>query len=502
MKTIIRLNREKAISAVDHRLYSSFLEHMGRAIYTGIYEPDHPGSDPEGFRGDVQEYIRDLNLSHIRYPGGNFLSGYCWEDGVGDRKARPVRRDLAWFALEPNLVGINEFVGYCRRNALDPMIGVNLGTRGPQDAANLVEYCNIEGGTHYSDLRRSHGYEQPHGIRLWCLGNEMDGPWQIGSKTADEYGRIAAETAKMMKWMDPSIELVACGSSYRDMPSFGSWERTVLSHCWEHVDYLSLHQYYQNLDGDIGTFLARGREMDRFIKEVSAICAEEKAKRDTEHEVKLSFDEWNVWYHFQKTGTEPEKWICPRPIEEETYNFADALLVGSMLITLINNCDMVKIACLAQLVNVIAPIMTKPGGDSWRQTTYFPFLHASLYGRGTALNVEQDGPTYSCRVGNDILMVDCAAVLSQDGHEMTLFLVNKNLETSLDCQVILENLDISASGEHIVLKAPLDAVNSVDNTPVQPRRSKEVALSSNQTLVDLEPASWNVIRIPLNAHLT
>ena len=204
---------------------------MGRAVYTGIYEPDHPRADGFGFRQDVEEHIKALGLSYIRYPGGNFLSGYRWEDGVGDPANRPVRRDLAWFALEPNWVGINEFVGYCRRNGIEPMIGVNLGTRGPQEAADLLEYCNIESGTHYSDLRRSHGYEEPHRIKLWCLGNEMDGPWQICAKTAEEYGRAACEAAKMMKWMDPEIELVACGSSFKSMSTYGTWERTVLSHC-------------------------------------------------------------------------------------------------------------------------------------------------------------------------------------------------------------------------------------------------------------------------------
>ena len=501
MKTTIRLNRENTISEIDDRLYSAFLEHMGRAIYTGIYEPDHPGADPEGFRSDVQEHIRDLKLSHVRYPGGNFLSGYRWEDGVGDPSARPVRRELAWLALEPNLVGINEFVSYCRRNALEPMIGVNLGTRGPQDAANLVEYCNVKGGTYYSDLRQSHGYERPHDIRLWCLGNEMDNPQQICAKTAEEYGRIAVETAKLMKWMDPSIELVACGSSYRSIPTFGSWERTVLYHCWEHIDYLSLHQYYnQNPDGDIGAFLAQGREMDRFIKEVSDICAEEKARRKSQHDVKLSFDEWNVWYDFQQSRVNMEKWTCPRPIEEETYDFAAALLVGSMLISLINNSDMIKIACLAQLVNVIAPIMTEPSGSSWRQTTYYPFFHASLHGRGTALSVELDCPTYSCSAGNDVPSIDCCAVLSKDAREMTLFIVNKELESSLDCRVLLENINTAAAGEHIVLKAPLDAVNSVDKIDVQPGKSRNIELSMNQTSFKLEPASWNVIRIPLNSH--
>jgi len=497
MKITVDLDRNRTISPIDDRLYSSFIEHMGRAVYTGIYEPDHPRADREGFRQDVQEHIRALGLSHIRYPGGNFLSGYRWEDGVGDRAARPVRRDLAWFALEPNWVGINEFVTWCRKNGTEPMIGVNLGTRGPQEAADLLEYCNVEKGTRFSDLRRSHGYEKPHNIRLWCLGNEMDGPWQICAKTAGEYGRIACETAKMMKWMDPSIELVACGSSFRDMPTFGEWEKTVLSHCWEYVDYLSLHQYYQNREGDIPSFLAGSGHMGAFIREVAEICREEKARRNSDHDVKLSFDEWNVWYHFQLEGKTPEKWIFPRPVEEEVYDFADALLVGGLLTTLINNADTVKIACLAQLVNVIAPIMTSPGGESWLQTIYHPFRLTARNGRGTALKTELSCPVYSCRKGEGIPTVDCAAVLSEDERTLAVFLVHKDLEKEGTCTLRLTDLRPRGPAELTGLSAPLGAVNLPGNSPVQPEEGKPVPAENGEIRLTLPAASWTMVRIPL-----
>ena len=497
MKTRIRIDKKNQISEIDNRLFSSFIEHMGRAVYTGIYEPDHPDADSDGFRKDVEELIKPLNLSHIRYPGGNFLSGYRWEDGVGDRESRPVRRELAWSAVEPNWVGTNEFVSYCRKNGIEPMLGVNLGTGSPQDAANLLEYCNVEGGTYYSDLRRSHGYEKPHSIRLWCLGNEMDGPWQICTKTAEEYGRTACETAKMMKWMDDEIELIACGSSFRTMPTFGTWERTVLKHCWEHIDYLSLHQYYQNNDGDIKSFLAGSSEMDSFIKEVAAICAEEKARRDSEHDVRLSFDEYNVWYHFQKDEEFPEKWIVARPIEEEKFDFADALLVGGMLTTLINNSDTVKIACLAQLVNVIAPIMTEPGGKSWLQTIYYPFLHTSRYGRGTALSAEVVSGTYACNAGDNIPIIDCAAVLNEDETELKLFIVNKDIENPTECGISLNGLSALSGTEHIEMTAPLNAVNTVSESPVLPQEAEAPYVQSGNISLKLKPASWNVIRVPL-----
>lgn len=492
MKAKIKISRDKIISPIDDRLYSSFVEHMGRAIYTGIYEPSHPTADENGFRQDVLNLIRPLNLSLIRYPGGNFVSGYRWEDGVGDQSQRPMRRDLAWMAMEPNEIGTNEFVDFCRKVGTEPMMAVNLGTRGAQEAADLVEYCNVSEASYFSDLRKSHGWEEPHGIKLWCLGNEMDGPWQICAKTADEYGRLACETAKMMKWMDPSIELVACGSSGRTMPTFGDWERTVLRHCGQYVDYLSLHQYYQNDDGDIPSFLARSCEMDSFIKEVAEICRQHKEETGSDRDIYLSFDEWNVWYHFKKAGKEPPKWITARPIEEEQYDFADALLVGSMLTTLINNANTVKIACMAQLVNVIAPIMTEPGGRAWAQTIYYPLLLTSQYGRGTALKPEVDCPKYTCQVSDSVPCLDCAAVLSKDADMITVILVNKNLDEELICNLELDGVAVAA--EQITLTAPsLSSTNTADNQCVVESRH-ELGTKGNTLSVSLPPASWTMIK--------
>lgn len=494
LKASIRLSAGDIISPIDDRLYGSFIEHMGRAIYTGIYEPGHPAADADGFRQDVINLIRPLNLPLIRYPGGNFVSGYNWEDGVGPKDQRPIRPELAWFALEPNQVGTNEFMDFLKKVGAAPMLAVNLGTRGPQDAANLLEYCNFPSGTHYSDLRISHGYEEPHNVKLWCLGNEMDGPWQICAKTANEYGRTACETAKMMKWLDPAIELVVCGSSFREMPTFGEWERTVLRHTYEHVDYLSLHTYYMNPEGDVPSFLASNVKMDRFIREVAAICDEIKAEKGSDKDIKLSFDEWNIWYHFRKDCVEPPKWIEARPVEEERYDFADALLVGSMLTTLINNSDVVKIACLAQLVNTIAPIMTEPGGRAWAQTIYYPFLYTSRFGRGTALKVQVDAPVYSCNVGNDIPYIDCAAVRTEDG--LTLFLVNKHLDQDIACSVSIEGLPVTEVAEWTMLHGyDSGAVNTADCAPVQPVHLTGAEIKEGEVALTLSKASWNMLRL-------
>lgn len=496
--TQIKIDLQNQIGEIDDRLYSSFIEHMGRAVYTGIYEPAHETTDAFGFRQDVMELVRPLNLSCIRYPGGNFLSGYHWLDGIGPKEERPMRAELAWFALEPNHVGTDEFLQWCERIGTSAMLGVNLGTGTPQSACDLLEYVNGDLPTHYADLRRANGHAEPYGVKLWCLGNEMDGPWQICAKTAEEYGRIACETAKMMKWLDPTIELVACGSSFRSMPTYGTWETTVLSHCYSYIDYLSLHQYYQNNDGDVPSFLARSVEMEGFIREVAELCRAEKARRNSDRDVFLSFDEWNVWYHFQKDGVQPEKWTFPRAIEEELYDGADALLVGCMMNTLLRNADVVKIACLAQLVNTIAPIMTEPGGRAWVQTIYYPFLYASRYGRGTSVRISIDSPTYACAIGDDIPYVDGAATLSKDKSEVVLFLINRDIANDQDCQILFSNSETFSVVECVSLCGlSVDSVNTAAHSPVYPVQRTDYAWTEHLLTLTLPKFSWNMVRIKI-----
>ena len=466
------------LAPVDERLYSSFIEHMGRAVYTGIYEPGHPSADAAGFRGDVAELIRPLGLSHIRYPGGNFLSGYHWQDGIGPKERRPVRPDLAWFALEPNQVGTDEFLQWCERLGVSPMLGVNLGTGTPRDAVELLEYVNGTLPTYWADRRRENGREASYGVKLWCLGNEMDGPWQICAKTAEEYARIACETAKMMKWLDPSIELVACGSSFRAMPGFGSWERTVLQYCYPYIDYISLHQYYTNHENDVPSFLARPLEMEDSIREIAAICDEAKAAHGGSRDIGLSFDEWNVWYHYEKSGTVPPKWTVARPIDEEEYDDIDPLVTGCMMNALLRHADRVKIACLAQLVNVIAPIMTEPGGPARVQTIYYPFLLASRYERGTALLTEAEVPSYDCAVRAGVPCLDCAAVEGGDG-SLNLFLVNRAEEP----------LSLA-----LALPQPFAAAK---RTTLRGLRLEDFpcALTASAAETVLPPRSWSLLRL-------
>jgi len=496
------LARELAIDAIDDRLYGSFIEHLGRAIYGGLYEPGHPTADGQGFRGDVLDHVRALNTPIVRYPGGNFVSGYRWEDGVGPLEARPRRLDLAWKSLEPNAFGTDEFVRWCRRAGTEPMMAINLGTRGVDAARSLVEYCNHPSGTQYSDWRVENGCVEPHDIKVWCLGNEMDGDWQIGHKTALEYGRLAEEAAKVMRWVDPTIELVACGSSSRTMSTFPQWEATVLEHTYAHVDYISLHTYYGNRDGNTAHFLAQSIGMDAFIEEVVATCDFIRAKKRQKKRMMLSFDEWNVWFHSNQADRQQLPWQEAPPLLEDLYTVEDALVVGCMLISLIKHCDRVRIGCLAQLVNVIAPIFTATGGGIVKQTTYFPFMHASRYGRGTALDMKVDSSSYEDPVFDAVPYVEAVGVLSEDRGELTVFAVNRNLEEVVGLDVDLRDFSTARVVQHIALThSDLKAVNTLE----QPDRVAPSALDDSveehegKTRIALPSASWNVVRFSLEA---
>lgn len=493
------IDKQNVISPIDKRIYGSFIEHLGRAVYGGIFEPGHPRADASGFREDVIELVKELDVPIVRYPGGNFVSGYNWEDGIGPVEKRPRRLELAWFSLETNHFGIDEFAAWTKKAGSEPMLAVNLGTRGPDAARNLVEYCNHPANTYWSDLRKNNGYSEPHNVKVWCLGNEMDGEWQIGHKTADEYGRVACETAKVMKWVDPTIELVACGSSGIGMPTFPDWERTILEHTYSHVDYISLHTYYGNHENDTASFLAKPVNMDRFIKTVASVCDSVKAKKRGKKDIRLSFDEWNVWYHSNLPDSKVPHWQEAPPLLEDVYNMEDALVVGLMLIVLINNADRVKMACLAQLVNVIAPVMTETGGACWRQTIFYPFKHASAFGRGTALRVNVECPCYDTKETSAVPHISSAAVVSEDKRSLSIFVVNRGLEEECTFSCDLRSFGDVAVMEHIVLADDdLEAANT-KAAPDRVRSVKVKASAVRKGLLEsrLPKASWNVIRLSL-----
>jgi alpha-N-arabinofuranosidase len=498
MKAKMTVNEAFTISQIDPRIYGTFLEHMGRAVYTGIYEPGHKTSDTKGFRQDVKDLVKELKTPIIRYPGGNFLSGYNWEDGIGPVKDRPARLDLAWKTVESNEVGLHEFISWASDINAEVNMAVNLGSRDLDAARHIVEYCNHPSGTYWSDLRRKNGADAPFKIKTWCLGNEMDGPWQIGAKTAEEYGRLAAEAAKVMKLVDSDIELVVCGSSFVGMPTFASWEATVLEHTYEYVDYLSLHSYYGNQKNDISNYLAKSVGMDSFIKSVTAICDYIKAKKGSKKVLNLSFDEWNIWYHSLEKDEKNEPWQYAPPILEDIYNFEDALLFGCLLITLLKNSDRVKIACLAQLVNVIAPIMTEKGGAAWRQTTFYPFMQAAHNGHGTVLRHNLDVPTYDCEEFSLVPYLEAVAIHNEASNEVVLFAVNRSVDESIEFSMELQGFNpVSVKESGMICGHDLKQVNTKGKTPVAPIAGTGAKVNGNKLESMFNPLSWNMIRIGL-----
>jgi alpha-L-arabinofuranosidase len=496
LKANVVVDRDFVVAPLDRRLFGTFVEHMGRCVYGGIFEPGHATADANGFRQDVLALTRELGATIVRYPGGNFLSGYNWEDGVGPREQRPTRLDLAWGSTETNEFGTNEFITWCKAAGVEPMLAVNLGTRGPDEARHFIEYCNHPGGTRYSELRRSHGFDQPHGVRFWCLGNEMDGPWQICQKTAVEYGRVAQETAKVMRWVDPEVQLTACGSSNRAMPTYGHWEHDVLERCFDQVDFISLHQYFRNDANDIHTYFGVIEELDFFIKEVAAIADAVAAKRRSPKRIMLSLDEWNVWYkaHTPADLRKPGWPRAPRLIEE-IYNFEDALVVGGVLITLMNNADRVKAACLAQLVNVIGAIMTEPGGPAWRQTIFHPFSLSSQHGHGDVLRTRVRTDSYSTAAHPRLDFLLTSVLYDEATGRSTVFALNRSPAEELDLQVELRGLGqrrlVRAAQLH---HADLKATNTrTAPETVAPVELTGTTVKGERLHAKLRPLSWNVL---------
>ncbi|MBT2513814.1 alpha-N-arabinofuranosidase [Arthrobacter sp. ISL-30] len=493
------VDRSAVVAPVNRRIFGSFVEHLGRCVYDGIYEPEHPTANEDGFRLDVVELVKELGSTTIRYPGGNFVSGYRWEDGVGPREQRPVRRDLAWHSLESNQVGVDEFARWCALTNSELMMAVNLGTRGIEAALDLLEYTNHPSGTTLSEQRIANGAREPYNIRMWCLGNEMDGPWQIGHMSAENYGRIAARTASAMKTADKDLELVVCGSSSSAMPTFGEWERVVLEQCYEDVDYISCHAYYQERNGDLGSYLASSLDMQFFIETVVATADHVKHKLRSKKTMQLSFDEWNIWYldEFQASQVSQVEWEHAPRLLEDVYSVADAVVFGNLLITLLKNHDRVAAASLAQLVNVIAPIMTEPGGPAWRQATFFPFSVTSRLARGEVLRPRIDVGTYNTAVHGEAPLVDAVATADTASGKSALFLVNRSLSEWLEVTINVAELEATVVEEALTLHDEdayaRNTLQDQDRVGLKPLEG--VVLEGGILTVSLPPVSWSALAL-------
>jgi alpha-N-arabinofuranosidase len=459
----IYIDTNRVISEISPLLFSGFAEHMGRCIYEGIYDPASPQADENGLRKDVLAALGELNFRSMRYPGGNFLSGYRWEDGVGPRDQRPRRRDLAWQSIETNQFGTNEFMAFCKTVNTEPMLAVNMGTGTIQDAANLVEYCNAPAGTKYADLRRAHGYPEPHGVRYWCIGNEMDGPWQIGHLDAVEYGKKAREAAKMMRWQDDSIKLVLCGSSNSRMPTYPEWDRVALELCWDRVDYHSLHYYAGNREDDTASYLALSAEFESFVDTLAGVLRYVKAQNRSKHDVYLSWDEWNVWYKTMGENDLRGRWTEAPHLIEEVYNLEDALVVAQWMNVFLRKSDVLKIACLAQIVNVIAPILTTRD-RMLKQSIYYPFMLFSRLASGSALDVAVKAPLYATKEFGDMPLLDVAASHNAATGTNAVFIVNRSQTEHMAVDLHWQDLKpTSVKSAHQLAGTDPKAANSFEN---------------------------------------
>jgi alpha-N-arabinofuranosidase len=495
----VYVDTRRTLAPLDRNLFGSFLEHLGRAIYEGIYDPGSKLSDANGLRKDVIDEVRQLGVPIIRYPGGNFVSGYNWLDGVGPKQDRPRVLDKAWNSLNTNQFGTNEFMAWCKAVGTLPLMGLNLGTGTPEEAAALVEYCNVEKGTRWSELRRKHGIVDPYKVKHWCLGNEMDGPWQIGHMTATQYGLKAQDAARQMRYVDPSLQLIACGSSGPLMPTYLEWDREVLEQCYEYVDGLSLHRYFANTPEDTGgdseKFLAMNLSMERQIAETLAVCDMVRGHKRSPKKLWLSFDEWNVWYRARSgdavNGHEQE---APHLLEE-VYNLEDALLVGGLINSLIRNADRVKIACLAQLINVIAPIMTNSNG-LLRQTIYYPYSWALQLARGSVLSLQVDSPGYEVAGMGQVPYLDVAGTVSSEGGKMSLFVLNRDLSKAHAIEVNWQDKAPSRALSTVLLTGDdLKASNSFDAPQrVSPRTLDKPSITGGRAKFEVPPRSYTVIQ--------
>jgi alpha-L-arabinofuranosidase len=495
----VYVDSRRTLAPLDRNMFGSFLEHLGRAIYEGIYDPGSKLSDANGLRKDVMDEVRQLGVPIIRYPGGNFVSGYNWLDGVGPKQDRPRVLDKAWNSVNTNQFGTNEFMAWCKAVGTEPLMGLNLGTGSPEEAAALVEYCNVEKGTRWSDLRRKHGIAEPYKVRRWCLGNEMDGPWQIGHMTATEYGLKAQDAARQMHYVDPSLQLIACGSSGPFMPTYLEWDREVLEQCYDYVDALSLHRYIGNTQeetgGDSAKFLAMNLTMERQIAETVAVCDMVRGRKRSPKKLWLSFDEWNVWYRARSgdavNGHEQE---APHLLEE-VYNLEDALLVGGLVNSLIRNADRVKLACLAQLINVIAPIVTNANG-LLRQTIFYPYSWALQLARGSVLSLLVDSPTYEVSGMGQVPYLDVAGTVNPENGKLSLLILNRDLSKAHTVEINWQD----KAPERVLVSSVLSgndlkAVNSFEAPQrVVPQAIDKPSTAAGRTKFEVPARSYTAIQ--------
>jgi alpha-N-arabinofuranosidase len=486
LKARVKIDSERVIGAIDPKLYGNFAEHLGRCIEGGIFDEKSPLSDSDGYRKDVLEAARNLNVTLLRWPGGNFASNYHWMDGIGPRDQRPVRLEMAWGATESNHFGTHEALNYTEKLGAEPYVCANLGTGSWMEAQQWVEYCNLPGGTAMSDLRQRNGRAEPWKVKYWGLGNEMDGSWQMGHRSAEDYGKFALEAAKLMKLTDPGIKLVAAGSSdFGPRSDWTGWNRTVLEYLKRDADYLSLHTYVGNSANDYYEFMTSSLELANRTKTAEGIINMALSGEPRSKKIYIAWDEWNVWYRAR--GNKERG----RQILEEKYNLEDALVVATFLNTFVNNAHIVKIANMAQLVNVIAPIFTNEQG-LYLQTIYYPLQLFARNTRGQALELFVDSPTYTSKRFDAVPYLDVSAAL--DNGTLVLNVVNRHRDQPVEAEFEAEDKQFSGAFEVADVNGPdIKSENTFGSATVQTTR-KTVNASGRKMRYIFAPHSYTMLK--------
>lgn len=482
----IKVDTNRTIGQIDPKLYGNFLEHLGRCIQGGVFDEGSSLSDKEGFRKDVIKAVEDLHVPFLRWPGGNFSSNYNWRDGIGPRDSRPRRLEMAWGTIEDNRFGTHEFLDYVSRVKAEPYICANLGTGTWDEAQQWVEYVNFDGDTATTRLRKKNGRDKPWGVKYWGLGNEMDGPWQMGHRTAEDYGKFALEAAKLMHWTDPTIKLIAAGSSNFNADWVG-WNRTVLDYLSPHVDYLSLHLYVGNPENNYYDFQATPLELAERIKVSEGIIDAAVATRKDGKKIYIAWDEWNVWY---RARGDKER---GRRILEEHYNLEDALVVSSFLNTFVNHAHIVKIANMAQLVNVIAPIFTSEKG-LFLQTIYYPLQLFATHCHGTALDLAVDSPTYKAKNRPAVPYLDASAAYNADG-TLVLNVTNRHLDAPMDVVFELEGKRFSGDFQpYLVTGNDIKTENNFASNTIKTVEAKAISADGSMLKYKCPPHSFTMLK--------
>ncbi len=494
----IKIDPDRKIGEISPLLYGNFVEHLGRCVYGGIYDPSSTHADEDGFRKDVIQATKDLNVTQLRYPGGNFVSNYHWLDGVGPE--RIPRMELAWARLETNEIGTNEFVNYCKKVNAEPYFAVNMGTGTIEEARRWVEYTNVKEGPYYAELRKEHGYPEPHNIKYWSLGNEMDGFWQMGHLNAEDYTKKAREASKLMKLTSPDIKLIATGSSnYHPGADPYAWNQKIIHELRDVVDYIALHIYVGNPDDDYYNFMATPRVMEERTRIVRGLIDLEmqRANRGDRDPIYIAWDEYNVWYRAR--GGDDTRGT--RALEEH-YNLEDALVVAGFLNTFVRNADVVKIANMAQLVNVIGPIFTE-GDDMFKQTIFHPLSLFANHVSGTALDIMVDCEAYDTEEFNiglgesatqqdDVPYLDVSSAI--DGETITIAVVNRHRDNPITTEIIMQEGNFTGSLQAYEVNGPdIKAMNDFDAETVKTVEKDAVAEGQNMTYT-FPPHSFTLLK--------